>query len=77
MILAPNARTPINNTAFTFYAMRQQQIEDVINLLVITDNPNDFETQREVYEAVGINSDSFTSDEIKYIEYQITKRWRY
>lgn len=62
---------------YNFYAVdRISRIERLISLLVLTDNPNDFATQCEVYEIVGIDSDTFTTDEIKYIEMEIARRWR-
>lgn len=61
---------------YNFYAVdRISRIERLISLLVITDNPNDFATQCEVYEIVGIDSDTFTIDEIAYIEMEIARRW--
>ena len=52
---------------YNFYAVdRISRIERLISLLVITDNPNDFATQCEVYEIVGIDSDTFTIDEIAF-----------
>ena len=63
-----------NSTNF-FAIDRISRIERVISLLVATDDPNDFETQCIVYEAVGIDSNSFSRDEIAYIENEISKRW--
>ena len=61
---------------YNFYAVdRISRIERLISLLVLTDNPNDFATQCEVYEIVGIDSNTFTTDEIKYIEMEIARRW--
>ena len=61
---------------YNFYAVdRISRIERLISLLVITDNPNDFATQCEVYKIVGIDSDTFTTDEIAYIEMEIARRW--
>ena len=71
---APAHRDEVANTAFSAYAFRQQQIEDVINMLVATDDPNDFSTQCFVYNAVGINSDIFTDSEINYIEREVSRK---
>ena len=74
-IWAPDRHTKINNVAFSAYSFRQQQIEDLIAILIITDNPNDFETQCEAFEAIGLDSDSLSFAETAYIETEIAKRW--
>ena len=73
-IWGPDRHTSINNVAFSAYAFRQQQVEDVIDMLAAADDPNDFSTQCFIYNTVGIDSDTFTNDEINYIEREVSHR---
>lgn len=72
------------NEAFTMYAMecegdmltRQGKINKVIKLMVAA-GPimcNDFATQCEIYNQVGIDSDTFTDEEVEYIVGEVAKR---
>ncbi len=76
-IWAPS-QTPhfVEDRAFSCYAMRQQQIDDVVNLLAAAEDPNDFETQCRIYNEVGIDSDTFTDYEVMYIEKEVARRCR-
>ena len=73
----------MNNTAFSLFAMesegdlptRRGKIERVINELVASDNPGDFAVQCAIYDKVGIDSDTFTEEEISYIENEVIRRW--
>lgn len=64
--------------AFSLYAMdctRKQQIEKVIDLMAAQGNQcNDFEIQCQIYDIVGIDSDTFTEQEVSYIEREVGKR---
>lgn len=64
--------------AFSLYAMdcsRKQQIEKVIDLMAAQgDQCNDFEIQCQIYDIVGIDSDTFTEQEVNYIEREVGKR---
>ena len=73
-IWAPDCRTSINNTAFSAYAMRQQEIEDLINALAAADDPNDYATQLSIYRALNFDSDTLTTNEIHYIEREVSRR---
>ena len=83
MIKAPWYR-PEEDLAFTAFAMecegdvdtRQGKINKVIKLLVAAEDPNDFETQCRIYDEVGIDSDTFTEDEIQFIIREVARRCR-
>lgn len=72
------------NEAFTMYAMecegdmltRRGKIEKVIRLLAECGPTgcNDFDVQCQIYDDVGIDSDTFTDEEVKYIEEEVAKR---
>ena len=76
-IWAPDHRCSMNNLAFSAYTVRQQQIEDVINRLAAAADPNDFATQIAIYEVVNIDSDTFSKDEIAYIENEVVRRRKF
>ncbi len=74
------------NEAFTMFAMeqegdlltRQGKINRVIKLMVEAGHMcNDFATQCSIYDEVGINSDTFTDDEVEYIEREVAKHFGY
>ena len=73
-VWAPDHRCSMNNKAFSAYAFRQQQIEDVINSLAAARDPNDFSTQLAAYDAAGLDSDTLTDDEVDYIVKEIRRR---
>ena len=72
------------NEEFTMFAMecegdlltRRGKINKVIKLLVAAgpEDCTDFDVQCAIYDSVGIDSDTFTDDEVKYIEEEVTKR---
>ncbi len=71
----PDRHTSVGNLAFSAYAFRQQQIEDVIAVLAnVDDNPNDFLVQQAAFLSVGIDGDSLSDDEITYIEREVSRR---
>ena len=63
-----------DNPEFHIFAYNQQKIEDFINRLARAPDPNDFETQIAIYAEVGLDGDSLTDDEIKYIEREVARR---
>lgn len=72
--------------AFNLYAMecegelstRQGKINKVIKLMVAAGPMcNDFATQCKIYDEVGIDSDTFTDQEVQYIESEVAKRLVY
>lgn len=74
------------NENFTMYAMecegdmltRRGKINKVIKLMVAAGPMcNDFATQCDIYDEVGIDSDTFTDQEIEYIESEVAKRLVY
>ena len=77
---APNLNPNfIEDRAFSLYAMecetRRGKINNVINLMVAAGPEcNNFAVQCAIYDQVGIDSDTFTDDEVKYIEKEVSKR---
>lgn len=61
--------------AFSAYAQHQQSIEDFINALAATDDPNDEWVQRRLAIDLNINLDRLSASEIKYIEEETAKRY--
>ena len=44
-ISPPGCQCPMEQTAFNAYAYNQQRLENFINYLASTDDPNDFDNQ--------------------------------
>ena len=59
----------------SIYYHHCQKIEDFINKLAATPNPNELATQHRVAREVGINLKHLTSYDINYIEKEVAKRW--
>ena len=74
-ISGPGCRCSMENLAFNAYAYHQQKIEDFINTLAAFDNPNESANQYAAAQMVELNINSLTSDEIDYIEREVTKRY--
>ena len=74
-IWASDRHTSINNLAFSAYSYHQQQIEDFINALAATSDPNDYSNQCAAAQCAGLDPNSLTSDEIEYIEREVAKRY--
>lgn len=72
---APDRHTSINNLAFSAYAFHQQQIEDFIDALAATSDPNDYSNQCAAAQCAGLDPNTLTSDEIEYIEREVAKRY--
>ena len=73
----PDRHTSVGNLAFSAYAFRQQQIEDVIAALVNSDDdPNDELVQQNAFSIAGIDGDSLSDDEITYIEREVARKLR-
>ena len=75
----------VEDRAFSLYAMecegdlptRQGKINQVIKLMAAAGPMcNDFATQCDIYDEVGIDSDTFTDQEVQYIEREVAKRVR-
>lgn len=73
----------VEDRAFSLYAMecegdlptRKGKINQVIKMMVAAGSMcNDFETQCAIYDEVGIDSDTFTEEEVSYIEREVAKR---
>ena len=77
MIDAPWYRNPAETLAFNAYAFHQQQIEDFINTLAVTSDPNDYSTQCAVSQYTGLDLDTLTYDEIEYIERETARRYSF
>ena len=73
-ISPPWYRNPVEHTAFNAYAYSQQTIENFINALAASPDPNDWATQCELAEAANLNLDSLTRAEREYIEREVAKR---
>jgi hypothetical protein len=73
----------VEDRAFSLYAMecegdlptRRGKINQVIKMMAAAGPMcNDFETQCAIYDEVGIDSDTFTEEEVSYIEREVAKR---
>lgn len=64
-----------SNPASACYAMHKQSIEDFIEMLSKTKDPNDEETQLLCAEACNLNWDLLDKNEIEYIEREVSRRW--
>ena len=74
---APDHRNKTVNVAFSAYAFHQQQIEDFIDALASTSDPNDYSNQCAAAQYTGLDLDTLTSDEIEYIEKETAKRYSF
>ena len=74
-ISGPGCQCSMEQLAFNAYASRQQQIEDFINALAATKDPNDYNNQWAAALCTNLNMSSLTADEIDYIEREVAKRW--
>ena len=74
-VWAPDRHSSVNNLAFSAYAKHTQEIEDFIELLANSGDPNDGEVQLVVAQYVGLDHTSLTTDEIEYIEREVSKRY--
>lgn len=72
---APAHRDKTTNVVFSAYAYHQQEIEDFIDALVATSDPNDYSNQCAAAQCSGLDVNSLTSDEIDYIEREVAKRY--
>lgn len=75
-ITPPGCQCPMEQTAFNAYACRQQRIEDFINALAATADPNDYSNQCAAALCANLNMDSLTFAEADYIELEVAKRWQ-
>ena len=57
--------------SFMSWACHKETIEDFIEVLAATDNPNDRNNQYEAARCVGLNFNDLTSDEVEYIEHRV------
>ena len=60
---------------FNCYACHTQTIENFIDRLAATDDPNDYPTQVICASSVGLCLNSLTLSERDYIEKEVAKRW--
>lgn len=74
MLEAPWYANDVNNFGFTMYAAAQQAIEDYINALARSYDPNDLDIQNEEAERAGITLNALSNSEIEYIEIEVAKR---
>lgn len=56
---------------FMSWACHKEEIEDFIEVLSATDDPNDKANQYEAARCVGLNFNNLTSDEVNYIERRV------
>ena len=73
-ITSPWYRDPIEHTTFNAYAYHQSAIDDYINLLAAADDPNDPYTQTSLLYQVGLTPDTLTSEDMNYIEREVSER---
>lgn len=73
-VSGPGCQCSMEHLAFNAYAVRQQQIEDFINMLAATSDPNDYDNQWTVALCANLNMSSLSDDEIKYIEREVSRR---
>lgn len=73
-ITPPGCQCPMERTAFNAYAYHQQKVEDFINALAATDNPNDYWNQRYACRQSGMNMSDLSAEDIDYIEREVAKR---
>ena len=73
----------VEDRAFSLYAMecegeiptRLGQLNQVVKLMVdVGSVRDDFDVQCQIYDIVGIDSDTFSDEEIRYMESEIAKR---
>lgn len=73
----------VEDRAFSLYAMecegeiptRLGQLNQVVKLMVDAGSiRDDFNVQCQIYDIVGIDSDTFSDEEIRYMESEIAKR---
>lgn len=60
--------------AFIAYAEHKEAIERFINELIQTSNPNNLLTQHAVANAVGLDTNLLTEEELDYINSECTRR---
>lgn len=75
-ITSPNCQCSMEHLAFNAYACHQQEIENFINHLAESDDPNDFYVQRAAAQTAHLDMNSLTSSEIEYIEREVAERWQ-
>ena len=71
---APGPRHKVENVAFSCYAKSTQDMEDFIDALAASADPNDWATQNGLAAAHDINLNSLTRQEREYIEREVAKR---
>ena len=65
------------DTLFDAYAAHSQAIEDFIELLSSQDNPNDEVMQRTCAACAGLNFNSISFFDLKYMEEEVKRRYEY
>lgn len=73
-INSPGCHSSMNSTAFNAYAYHQTCIDNYVDKLAAADDPNDSLTQTNLLYAVGLSPDALTSDDIEYIEREVSRR---
>ena len=73
-IWAPDKHSSMNNLAFSAYAHHQQLMDDFIEVLAASDDPNDVYNQYEAARCVGLDINSLTMEDIQYMEREVAKR---
>ena len=65
------------DTLFDAYAAHSQAIEDFIELLSSQDNPNDEVMQRTCAACAGLDFNSVSFFDLKYMEEEVRRRYGY
>lgn len=71
---APGCQCSMERLAFNAYAHHQSVIDEYINRLAAADDPNDGAAQADLLYDVGLSPSDLTSDDIEYIEREVSKR---
>lgn len=74
MINPPWFQDPVEQIAFNAFAYHQQNIEDFIDALAASDDPNDYSNQYAAARSANLDVNSLTIQEREYIEREVIKR---
>lgn len=76
LIDAPNQNAGYAETlAFNMYAERQCRIEQAIDILARTSDPNSYIAQNAAFQQAGLSINELSISERNYMEKEIAKRW--
>lgn len=73
-ISSPGCQCSMERTAFNSFVYHQAKLDDYINALAKTDNPNDYWNQRYAARQAGVDFNDFSPEDREYIEREVSKR---